>query len=466
MIKTSLNERSTMYDCILKAPYYLEPQSFTILKNKALCIRAGMIEHVCDQTSTPEAKSYYEFDNALILPAFVNCHTHLDLSHLRGVPLQGDDFAAWLQAVVQARSAPQKTIQEALALSLKEMKSQGTAAFVDILSPTPSSHELAAQMFASGLESLITLELLPFQGQSIEATFQACLGVMQRVLLSLLDQAGIDFETYSENTSSFRATLSTDARPLHRLGLSPHAPYTVPPELYVKAAHYAKRFKLLQTTHFAESAAERDYVIKGEGLFTELFEKLGFEPCQGVINAQPPFKTLMEKVFPELETGINHHLLVHCYDLQENEIQELGKHQAHIVYCPRSRAYFNHSKIKLQSMLAAGIRVCLGSDSLGSTPDLDMLGELRQAQSDNPNISALELFRIASINGRFALWGRNQAQDQKLYGLADLQVRSLPESSQKILESGDRFFQALFEERPSCLATFVAGKPVYLEQES
>src|SRR5262249_25598699 len=76
---------------------------------------------------------------------------------------------------------------------------------------------------------------------------------------------------------------------------------------------------------------------------------------------------------------------------------------ATVAYCPRTHAAFGHPPHPFHEMLARGVRVALGTDSLASNPDLDLLPEARFLHASHPDLAGEQLLRMATINGATAL---------------------------------------------------------------
>src|SRR5205085_8085675 len=95
-----------------------------------------------------------------------------------------------------------------------------------------------------------------------------------------------------------------------------------------------------------------------------------------------------------------HLLLIHANYLRtETPIDE----RATIVYCPRTHAAFGHPPHPFREFLARGVRVALGTDSLASNPDLDLLAEARFVHARHPDVPGATLLRMATLNGAEAL---------------------------------------------------------------
>ena len=98
-------------------------------------------------------------------------------------------------------------------------------------------------------------------------------------------------------------------------------------------------------------------------------------------------------------------LVIHGNYLARDEQQFLAEHadRMTLVYCPRTHAYFGHPPYPLGDLLAAGVRVALGTDSRASNPDLDPLGEIRQAVRAHPDVPADAILEMATLRAAEAL---------------------------------------------------------------
>src|SRR5207247_3350094 len=76
---------------------------------------------------------------------------------------------------------------------------------------------------------------------------------------------------------------------------------------------------------------------------------------------------------------------------------------ASIIYCPRTHAYFGHPPHPYRQLLARGVRVALGTDSLASNPDLDVLAEARFLHHLHPDTPGAQLLHMATLAGAEAL---------------------------------------------------------------
>lgn len=101
-------------------------------------------------------------------------------------------------------------------------------------------------------------------------------------------------------------------------------------------------------------------------------------------------------------------LLVHCNDLRDNEIATLAQHEnMSAVFCPRTHAFFGYERHPVAELIAAGVRVALGTDSRASNPDLNLWREAQWLMNHRPDISPADVLKMATLNGGDALGQRD-----------------------------------------------------------
>ncbi len=216
-----------------------------------------------------------------------------------------------------------------------------------------------------------------------------------------------DFGQPIEESSSAIITPPTEGAtigfpPPWQLGLSPHAPYTVRPELLEAAVALAKKHRLPLAMHLAESLEEIQFLQTGQGPLRDLLEDLGqWEP--GLV--QPPLRPL--DYLRQLAQA-DRALIIHGNYLDEEEWAFLAAHRDRmaVVFCPRSHAHFGHRPYPLQQMLSWGVRVILGTDSRASAPEMNMLAELRWAAGRFPDLPPQKILELATLESAQAVgWG-------------------------------------------------------------
>src|SRR5947209_3253439 len=286
-----------------------------------------------------------DFGEAALLPGFVNCHTHLELTAMRGfLESEEGDFFAWLIKLTIARGGRMTTedLYASAAWGAVEAARAGVTCVAD-----------ASDAGACALKALGDVGL---RG----VVFQEAFGPDEREARAKFDHAREKIERLRGGETS-----------LVTLGLSPHAPYTVSAPLLRMLARYASDEHLPLMMHAAESEAERSLMQRGVGPFAESFK------ARGIVFNSPGVSTVRHLA----QTGIldTRPLLAHCVRVVEDDIKEIKNHGASVAHCPKSNAKLGHGLAPLAAMLRAGLAVGLGSDSVASNNTCDLLEEARFA---------------------------------------------------------------------------------------
>jgi cytosine/adenosine deaminase-related metal-dependent hydrolase len=332
-----------------------------------------------------EGPADLDLGNVALLPGLVNANAHLDLGMLRGTCPPTPDLPAWLRCVIAGRrAATAEQVQQAIADGIAECLRFGTTLLGDISSGGASW----ALLSAAPLRSVVFYELLG----------------LPRGRADVAGQAAIDW--LRECPPSDRC---------HR-GLSPHAPYSVRRDLYIRAARWA-RAGLPLATHLAESQAELQLLREHTGPFAAFLKELGVWAPDGLVSG--PAEVL--ELCREVETV----LLVHGNYLPADAPIAPGQT---IVYCPRTHAAFGHAPHSLPALLDRGVCVALGTDSLASNPDLDMLAEARFVHARYPEVAGDALLRMLTLDGACALARGDETGSLTPGKSADLVVLPLPDA--------------------------------------
>jgi aminodeoxyfutalosine deaminase len=182
-------------------------------------------------------------------------------------------------------------------------------------------------------------------------------------------------------------------------GLSPHAPYTVHPKLLEATCRLARRFKLPVAMHVAESAEELQLLRERSGPLVELLEELDSWEPMALAGRRAPLDVLQElDRAPQV-------LVIHGNYLSVDEIEFLAQRRDrfHVVYCPRTHAYFGHPTHPLPDLLRNGVSVALGTDSRASNPDLSLLAEMQWVAATFPQLAPEQIVRLGTSAGAEAL---------------------------------------------------------------
>lgn len=317
-------------------------------------------------TRAPADAKVQELGDVVLLPGLVNAHTHLEFSHL-SKPLghAGMPLPEWIQLVIAGRKQ-QADATAGLAAGLRESLQAGVTTL----------GEIATSPFSAA-----ALDVLPDL-----TVFQEVIG---------FSAARID---------SVFAELQQRLQPNHaalQVGISPHAPYTVHPELLTKLVVLASEQQLPVAMHLAESPEELQLLGKNTGPFRVLLEERSMWDGEIFARGLQPLDYL------QILAQAPRALVVHGNYLSRSEIEFVAERrdQMSIVYCPRTHAFFGHDEYPLQEMLAAGVQVAIGTDSRASNPDLSLLGELRFLAQNHKSVSPEVILKLGTLSGAEALGG-------------------------------------------------------------
>jgi 5-methylthioadenosine/S-adenosylhomocysteine deaminase len=280
--------------------------------------------------------------DVVLMPGLVNAHCHLELTAMRGF-LEDLDFQRWILRLTGAR----RTIldDDALLASARYGVEEGIRAGITSYADTCSSGVVIRAMRDAGVRGIMYQEVFgPDPAQCAR---------------SIAD--------LREKVASLRY-LETQ---LVRVGVSPHAPYTVSDDLFRATAALAAEQSLPIAVHIAESQVEHQYVVDGSGPFAEGLRRRGISVSS---RAASPIQLLAS--VGVLDRGP---LLIHCVRVDAADVASIARSRSCVAHCPASNAKLGHGIAPLDELLAAGVAVGLGSDSVASNNRMDILDEARLA---------------------------------------------------------------------------------------
>jgi cytosine/adenosine deaminase-related metal-dependent hydrolase len=181
--------------------------------------------------------------------------------------------------------------------------------------------------------------------------------------------------------------------------------------LFHQAARLARSAHAPLAVHLAETQAELDLLHHRRGPFVPFLEELGAWAPDGLADSPRRVMQLCDQRVPKL--------FVHGNYLAPSA---RVPRRSTVVYCPRTHAFFGHPPHPFRDLLARGVRVALGTDSLASNPDLDLLAEARFLHRLHPDLPGELLLRLATLAGAEALGWDDEAGSLAPGKSADLVV--------------------------------------------
>ncbi len=337
------------------------------------------------------ADSHVELPDCALLPGFVNVHTHVELTLLRGL-CEESDFFPWIRRLTRIKyeCASEASFAIGARWGIVEALRGGTTTIGD----ASDRGVVLDAMIETGLRGIAYAELF-----------------------------GPDPRDAADRIGAYRGELEHScARATERVrpGVSPHAPYTVSGALFIRAVELARELGLPLSIHAAESVAETDFVVRGVGPFADLLAGRGI--------AVTPRDVSPVRYLHDLGVLRAKPLLVHGIRTDSDDWELIGESGARLAHCPRSNAKLGHGIAPLSEWATRGIPLGLGTDSVVSNNACDMLSEARtmclqqRARTDRPGPppTARDALRIATLGGAEALGMSSEIGSLEVGKKADL----------------------------------------------
>ena len=331
-------------------------------------IRNGFVEVGEDGTvlATGACNPSETVGEGIICPGFVNAHCHVELSYLKGLFRKGTGMAGFIDQINELRdTSSMEDKAKALKAAMDSMWAQGVQAMADI-SNCADSFEVKAS------HPMYTRTFLEVFGANPEE----CPSVMSYVL---------DLQAKADS-------LGIDAAP------TPHSCYTMSPEL-VTASSAAGLKRGFLSFHSEESDQEEEMMRYGSGPMWDNRVKNGIPtpPVTGTSSLEYFLDRLKAGVDVPVEGNV---LLVHecCLTSEGAALAKKVLRHPYLALCPLSNLFIHNTLPPVPVMMASGIPICIGTDSLSSNDQLDMLAELECLRKAF-NVPTQELLTWACLNG-------------------------------------------------------------------
>jgi aminodeoxyfutalosine deaminase len=329
------------------------------LSHGMLTIRGDRIASVGERD-----RADVDWGNVAVLPGLVNAHAHLDLCGMQGSGPPGDDFVAWLKAIIAYRpSRSSEQVKHDIEAGISQSIRRGTLVLGDISAQGQSWDVLVS----AACRTVVFYELIGLSRDRARAAWTEC-------------------EHWLRSRPASRNC---------RAGLSPHAPYSARASLLRAAARRAQREDLPLAVHLAETSEEIDLVKHRRGPLFDLLRGLNAWDESGLLDNLDLVYD-WARGYPAVSYIHGNHL----------EHLERFPAEATVVHCPRSHAFFHRPIDRLLPLRRAKVRIALGTDSLASAPDLSILAEARHLWRQAYGFSPADIIEMATLRGAHALgWG-------------------------------------------------------------
>lgn len=320
----------------------------------------GRVEALVDESEAGEGVEHFA---GMLTPGFVNCHCHLELSHLSGAIPQHTGMVDFLLSVLKIRG--QEPHPDAIAAAEEQMRRNGVVAVGDVCN---TAHTVARKS-ERNLQYFNFIEVL---------------GVLSSAASERLGQARHLAQVFAEPRS-----------------ISPHAPYSVSLEL-MKLVNTDTPGTVL-TIHNQESDAENELFQNASGDFLKLYTALGIAPPSWLPTRQSSLRSYLPFFSRQHSMILVHNTATSADDVRW--IRERRDVLPNVFWClcPNANLYIEGRLPDVPMLSDSGIPIVVGTDSLASNRELSVLSELAAIQSQWHTLPLSSLLGWATINGAEAL---------------------------------------------------------------
>lgn len=324
---------------------------------------------VIDIVDSIAAGENIEIHEGILSPGFINCHCHLELSHLKGFIPKNTGLVDFVFKVVTERHFEETAILSAIEMAEEEMIGNGIIAVGDICNNTLT----IPQKTKNNLWYFNFIETSGFPPAV----------------------AGTRFKRSVDFYNDYAAINNNNA-------IVPHAPYSVSPELFELINEFNNNQVL--TIHNQETPAENELFEKGAGDFLRMYQKMNID----ISFFKPSNKTSLQTFLPYLKKQRSL-ILVHNVHTSEKDIEfansllPVADSRLSYCLCPNANLYISNTLPPINLFTSYGCNIVLGTDSLASNDQLSILEEIKTINKYFPKIELSKMLQWATINGAKAL---------------------------------------------------------------
>ncbi|MBL7741259.1 MAG: amidohydrolase family protein [Chitinophagaceae bacterium] len=333
----------------------------------------GIIEAV---VPAPDAGEDVQSFTGILSPGFINCHCHLELSHMKGLIPEGTGLVDFVLKVVSQRHFPEEEILAAIEKAEDEMLNNGIVAVGDICNNTLTLPQKA-------------------KGRIYYHNFIEASGFNPQ----LADQR------FEKSAGFFREYAKYYSIPVESNSIVPHAPYSVADALWEKIIRFPGNHLL--TIHNQETGAENELFLNGTGDFLRLYQEMEIDISFFKPAGKSSLQSYLQKFLPNQSV-----ILVHNVHTSSEDIAFAQKTDKKLTwcFCPNANRYITGQLPALEQFIRHDCEIVIGTDSLASNHQLNILEEIRTIRNHFPSFPLHQLLSWATINGAKAL------QMEKLLG--------------------------------------------------
>ena len=326
---------------------------WTIINDGYIGVESGLIK----ETGKGSCSGHIiDHGHGALLPVMVNAHTHLELCALKDKVLPEEGFRNWVENLINLRnSAGTENLKTGAINGVKELIESGCGVIGEI-STLGLTWEIVSNSSLRGV------------------WFKEFLG----------NDSHQDIKCYSEK--SFIKSIAG------------HAPHTLSPEFLVDLKNITRKENIPFSIHLAESEDEILFLTTGKGIWADFMTERGIDFSGWNLPVETPVRYLENLGVLDEST-----IAVHLIHADKKDFEILLRHNVRVCLCLRSNFNLHNMIPDLAGMLKAGIKPCLGTDSLASAESLSIFDEMIFVSKFFPSIPPAEILAMATVNGASSL---------------------------------------------------------------
>jgi cytosine/adenosine deaminase-related metal-dependent hydrolase len=348
-----MNPPETVNSSVIHKAGWVVIDPYTIIRDGFVYVDSGLIKDIGRGSCSGHI---IDHGPGALLPVLVNAHTHLELCALKDKVLPEKGFRNWVENLINLRhSAGTKNLKAGAINGVKELIESGCGVIGEISTlgltwEIVSNSSLRGVWFRESLGNVLPEEI-----------------------------------TCNKNKLLIKS-------------IAGHAPHTLSPELLVDLKNMTRKENIPFSIHLAESKDEIFFLTTGKGIWADFMTKRGIDFSGWNLPVKTPVRYLEDLGVLDENT-----IAVHLIHADKKDFEILLRHNVRVCLCLRSNFNLHNMMPDLADMLKAGIKPCLGTDSLASAESLSIFDEMTFISKSFPSIPPAEILAMATLNGANSL---------------------------------------------------------------